>query len=110
MGFVDFILFGLGLGLTSGICTWIISHRSAFKRGLIVGLERGHREGFDVGYQAGLSGLFFGKDEEQLNSFRQQTIEEIDYRSWAEDVPTAEELRDSFEPKYECKEVFAPVS
>lgn len=110
MGFVDFVLFGLGFGLTSGICTWIISHRAAFKRGLIVGLEQGHREGFDVGYQAGLCGMSFVEDKAQPNNLRHQTDEEIDYRYWVEDVLIAGEFKDSFEPVYDCKEAFASVS
>ena len=110
MGFVDFILFGIGFGLTSGLCTWIISHRAAFRRGLIAGLERGHREGFDVGYQAGISELTFGEDKARLNNLRYQTAEEIDYAAWAEDVSIAAASKESFEPTYDCKEILAPVS
>ena len=110
MGFVNLVLLGLGLGLTSGICTWVISHRVAFKRGLIAGLERGHREGFDVGYQAGVCEMTFGEEKALLNNLRCQIAEEIDYGYWIKDVPTANELKDSFEPAYDYIEVFASVS
>ena len=89
MGFVDFVLYGLGFGLTASFCTWMISHRAAFKRGLIAGLERGHQEGFDVGYQAAVCEMTFGEENEPLDNIRCQTTEEIDYGYLIEDVPTA---------------------
>lgn len=86
MSFVDLVLFGIGLGLTSGICTWVLSDRAAFKRGLIAGLERGHQEGFDVGYQARLFEMTFSEENPPLNTSHRHTVEVIDYEYWVEDM------------------------
>lgn len=110
MGFFDFILIGLGLGLTSGICTWIISDRSAFKRGLIMGLERGHREGFDVGYQAGVCEMTFGEGNAPLDNSQPHIIEIIDYEYLIEDMPSTSQIKDTFEPVYNRKDVLATIS
>lgn len=102
MSFVDLVLFGIGLGLTSGICTWVLSDRAAFKRGLIAGLERGHREGFEIGYQAGICEITFGEANMQMNDSHKHPVEIIDYDYWIEDMPNTH--------SYESKDVLASVS